>query len=60
MLAGSKRSQPSGSGRLAIAGRPSVIRVRAIGEIAFAVTPYRSISIAVTIVRLAMAALAGP
>src|SRR5690606_39857411 len=39
---------------------PAVIRVYAMGEIALAVTPYRAASIAVTMVRLAIPALAAP
>ena len=39
---------------------PSVIRVSAIGEIAFAVTPYLAISSAVIVVSETMPAFAAP
>ena len=58
---GSKPCGPSGTGlRTATPATPSVIRVSAIGEIAFAVTPYLAISSAVIVVSETMPALAAP
>ena len=56
-----RRRGPPGTGfRTATPGTPSVILVRAIGEIAFAVTPYLAISSAVIVVSETMPAFAAP
>ena len=65
-MAGSCGSKPAGAGssgtgfRTTTPEMPSVILVRAIGEIAFAVTPYLAISSAVIVVSETMPAFAAP
>ena len=65
-MAGSCGSKPPGIGssgtgfRIATPAMPSVILVRAIGEIAFAVTRYLAISSAVMVVSETMPAFAAP